>query len=63
MSVPMALSGIRVADISNFLAAPMASMFLGDYGAEVVKVEHPSRGDDCSIPDRHSAFGGRHPAG
>ena len=46
MSVPMALSGIRVADISNFLAAPMASMFLGDYGAEVVKVEHPSRGDE-----------------
>ena len=46
MSVPMALSGIRVADISNFLAAPMAAMFLGDYGAEVVKVEHPSRGDE-----------------
>ena len=46
MSVPMALSGIRVADISNFLAAPMASMYLGDYGAEVVKVEHPSRGDE-----------------
>jgi crotonobetainyl-CoA:carnitine CoA-transferase CaiB-like acyl-CoA transferase len=42
----MALSGIRVADISNFLAAPMAAMFLGDYGAEVVKVEHPSRGDE-----------------
>jgi crotonobetainyl-CoA:carnitine CoA-transferase CaiB-like acyl-CoA transferase len=42
----MPLSGIRVADISNFLAAPMASMFLGDYGAEVVKVEHPSRGDE-----------------
>ncbi len=46
MSGPMALSGIRVADISNFLAAPMAAMFLGDYGAEVVKVEHPSRGDE-----------------
>ena len=46
MSGPMALSGVRVADISNFLAAPMVSMFLGDYGAEVVKVEHPSRGDE-----------------
>jgi len=46
MSGPMALTGIRVADISNFLAAPMAAMFLGDYGAEVVKVEHPSRGDE-----------------
>ena len=46
MSGPMALSGVRVADISNFLAAPMVSMFLGDYGAEVIKVEHPSRGDE-----------------
>ena len=46
MSGPMPLAGIRVADISNFLAAPMASLFLGDYGAEVVKVEHPSRGDE-----------------
>lgn len=46
MSGPMALSGVRVVDISNFLAAPMAAMFLGDYGAEVVKVEHPSRGDE-----------------
>jgi crotonobetainyl-CoA:carnitine CoA-transferase CaiB-like acyl-CoA transferase len=46
MSGPMALSGIRVVDISNFLAAPMVSMFLGDYGAEVVKLEHPSRGDE-----------------
>ena len=46
MSGPMALSGIRVVDISNFLAAPMASMFLGDYGAQVVKLEHPGRGDE-----------------
>jgi len=51
MSVPMALSGIRVADISNFLAAPMASMYLGDYGAEVVKVEMPRMGD----PMRHTS--------
>ncbi|MBI2218420.1 MAG: CoA transferase [Candidatus Rokubacteria bacterium] len=40
------LEGVRVADISNFLAGPMISMFLGDYGAEVVKVENPSRGDE-----------------
>ena len=43
---PLPLSGIRVLDISNFLAGPMISMFLADYGAEVVKVEHPARGDE-----------------
>ncbi len=40
------LRGVRVLDISNFLAGPMVSMFLGDYGADVVKVENPSRGDE-----------------
>ena len=31
-----ALSGIRVIDISNFLAGPISSMFLGDFGADVI---------------------------
>lgn len=43
-SVTGPLSGIRVADISNFLAGPTAAMWLGDFGADVVKLEHP-RGD------------------
>jgi crotonobetainyl-CoA:carnitine CoA-transferase CaiB-like acyl-CoA transferase len=43
---PRPLDGIRVVDISNFLAGPLISMFLGDYGAEVVKVENPARGDE-----------------
>jgi crotonobetainyl-CoA:carnitine CoA-transferase CaiB-like acyl-CoA transferase len=38
------LTGIRVLDISTVYAAPITAMLLGDYGAEVVKVEHP-RGD------------------
>ena len=38
------LSGIRVLDLSTVYAAPIAAMLLGDYGAEVLKVEHP-RGD------------------
>jgi crotonobetainyl-CoA:carnitine CoA-transferase CaiB-like acyl-CoA transferase len=46
MGSALPLSGVRVIDISNFLAGPMVSMFLGDYGAEVVKVEHPARGDE-----------------
>lgn len=39
-----ALSGIRVLDLGNFMAGPMAAMWLGDFGADVIKVEHP-RGD------------------
>jgi crotonobetainyl-CoA:carnitine CoA-transferase CaiB-like acyl-CoA transferase len=38
------LHGIRVLDLGTVYAAPIAAMLLGDYGAEVVKVEHP-RGD------------------
>lgn len=40
------LAGTKVVDISNFLAAPMASMFLADFGADVIKVERPQAGDE-----------------
>ncbi len=40
------LSGIRVVDLSCFLAAPIASMFMADFGADVVKVERPDTGDE-----------------
>lgn len=39
------LSGCRVIDASTLFAGPMAAMVLGDFGAEVIKVEHPSRPD------------------
>jgi crotonobetainyl-CoA:carnitine CoA-transferase CaiB-like acyl-CoA transferase len=40
------LTGIRVADFSRVLAGPLATMILGDLGADVVKVERPDGGDD-----------------
>lgn len=41
-----ALNGVKVIDISNFLAGPVSSMFLGDFGADVIKVEKPGIGDE-----------------
>lgn len=39
------LAGIRVIDMATVMAAPYAATLLGDYGAEVVKVENPSGPD------------------
>jgi succinyl-CoA:(S)-malate CoA-transferase subunit A len=39
------LEGIRVIDVGTFLAGPYAASILGEFGAEVLKVEHPIAGD------------------
>jgi crotonobetainyl-CoA:carnitine CoA-transferase CaiB-like acyl-CoA transferase len=41
------LEGVRVIDIASFLAAPIAAMFLADFGAEAIKVERPDTGDEA----------------
>ena len=39
------LAGIRILDVASFIAAPVAATVLGDYGADVIKVEPPGEGD------------------
>ena len=41
----MILDGIKVLELGEWVAAPAASMVLGDWGADVIKVERPDGGD------------------
>jgi crotonobetainyl-CoA:carnitine CoA-transferase CaiB-like acyl-CoA transferase len=45
------LADVTVLDFTRYLSGPYATMILGDYGADVVKVEHPESGDES----RHMA--------
>ncbi len=60
---PLPLDGLRVIDVATFIAAPYAAAILGEFGAEVLKVEHPVGGDPCRrfgtwtrSPDRSLAW-------
>src|SRR5512145_1128790 len=41
-----ALEGLRTLDLATFIAAPFCCTLLGEFGAEVIKVEQPGTGDD-----------------
>lgn len=44
--MPFALDGLRVLDVSQVMAGPFCCLLLGDMGAEVIKIEKPTGGDD-----------------
>jgi crotonobetainyl-CoA:carnitine CoA-transferase CaiB-like acyl-CoA transferase len=45
MGGQLPLTGLRVLDLASFIAGPVATTVMGDYGAEVIKVEPPGEGD------------------
>jgi formyl-CoA transferase len=55
------LTGVRVIELANFVAGPVATMILGDHGAEVIKVELPGQVDGsratCGLDPRDAERG------
>ena len=53
-----ALSGIRVLDLATFIAAPFSATSMAEFGADVIKVEMPGRGDPCrQLGEKYNGVG------
>ena len=50
------LAGVRVLDISTFIAAPAAAVVLGDWGADVIKIEGPDGDANRTIMNDSSNY-------
>ncbi|MEO0728755.1 MAG: CoA transferase [Pseudomonadota bacterium] len=53
------LEGVRVLDLATFIAAPYSATILGEFGAEVIKIEHPNGGDPMRQFGTETAAEGR----
>lgn len=51
-----ALDGIKVLDLTSYIAGPFATMLLGDLGAEIIKIEQPGTGDMFRRWDKEPAL-------
>jgi len=54
---PGPLAGLRVIELGTLLAGPFCGQLLGDFGAEVIKVEPPGQGDPMRVWGREKAHG------
>ena len=52
-----ALDKIKVVDLTRTLAGPFCTMLMGDMGAEVIKIEEPTGGDETRVATRLRALG------
>ena len=52
----VALKGIKVLDLTSYIAGPFATMLLGDLGAEILKIEQPGQGDVFRSADKNSSL-------
>ena len=56
-ATPLPLADVRVVELGQLLAGPFCGQLLGDFGAEIIKVEDPGRGDPMRQWGREKPYG------